>query len=382
MRVGIFVILLFQLLVSGSARAQSVCVPPEDRQDQWAVATPESVDLDADKLCSLIPTFETFTEGNLHAVLVARRGKLVFERYFTGEDAPITGGGGIITFGPETRHDLRSISKSVTALVLGIAIDRGWVGGVDAPVFSFFPEYADLRTPEKDRITLRHLLTMSQGLVWNEDISYSDPANTRTRMNRAADPYRFALEQPVAVSPGEKFVYSGASTALIGAILRKQTGRGIDALAQAHLFEPLGTTDVEWSRYPANGDPAADAGLRMRPRDLAKIGQLLMTRGKWNGKQVVPATWIDAATSRQISTSSTPGSLGYGYQFWLWHTYLTKRGEVPWIAGFGLGGQRLFVAPSLEMVVVINAGLYASYLQRNVPLSVLNNYVLQSTEPR
>jgi CubicO group peptidase (beta-lactamase class C family) len=151
---------------------------------------------------------------------------------------------------------------------------------------------------------------------------------------------------------------------------------------QAHLFDPLGIADVEWARHRHTGDPMAEGGLRMRPRDLAKIGQLVLARGRWNGKQIVPAAWIEAATARQISTSPTPGWFAYGYQFWLWNTYLAKKGDVLLVAGLGYGGQRLVVVPSLDLVAVIHAGLYGSYLQRTMPLSVINNYILTAADGR
>jgi CubicO group peptidase (beta-lactamase class C family) len=382
MRICAFALIAALALGSGAARGD--CAPPASGIDDWAIATPASVDLDGDRLCGLIPAFEKFREANLHAVLVVRHGKLVFERYFAGENpSPLAQDGGrAVAFNAETRHEIWSVTKSLTALMLGIAIERRWVAGIDEPVFSFFPEYADLRTPEKDRITLRHLLTMSHGLAWAEETDYRDPDNSQVRMMRATDPYRFVLEQPVVHAPGEKFVYSGASALLIGAILSKRTELGIDTLMQAHLFDPLGIADVEWARHRHTGDPMAEGGLRMRPRDLAKIGQLVLARGRWNGKQIVPAAWIEAATARQISTSPTPGWFAYGYQFWLWNTYLAKKGDVLLVAGLGYGGQRLVVVPSLDLVAVIHAGLYGSYLQRTMPLSVINNYILTAADGR
>jgi len=374
-------LVLTAALALGPTAAWSDCTPPVSGIDDWQIATPASVLLDGNRLCGLIPIFEKAREVNLHAVLVARRGRLVFERYFTGENDPVTGGGKqVVAFDAETRHDIWSVTKSITALMLGIAIDRGWVAGIDEPVFSFFPEYADLRTPEKDRIKLRHLLTMSQGLAWDENSDYRTVANSQVLMMRAVDPYRFALEQPVAHAPGEKFVYSGASAALIGAILKKKTDEGIDALVQKHLFDPLGIRDVEWARHRHTGDPMAEGGLRMRPRDLAKIGQLVLARGQWNGTQIVPAAWIEAATSRQVPADPRASWFAYGYQFWLWNTYVAKKGDVPLVAGFGYGGQRLVVVPSLDLVAVIHAGLYGSYLQRTVPLGIINSYILAAAD--
>jgi CubicO group peptidase (beta-lactamase class C family) len=141
------------------------------------------------------------------------------------------------------------------------------------------------------------------------------------------------------------------------------------------LFEPLGISDVEWERF-ASGEPRPASGLRMRPRDLIKIGQLVLNHGAWQGKQVVPADWIAAATSPQINGQQI---YFYGYQFWLGRSLLRGQ-QVDWIAGVGYGGQRLFIVPSLDMVVLVHAGLYTSSLQGWVPLSILNRYVLAGVD--
>src|SRR5262249_53493221 len=160
-----------------------------------------------------------------------------------------------------------------TSLVVGIALDRGWIKDLDAPVLSFFPEYADLRSPDKERITLRHLLMMSTGLAWDESIPYSDPQNSETQMYAAADPYRYVLERPVETAPGRSFNYMTGAPTLLGAVLRKITGTQIDEIEKEVLFGPLGIADAEWIKFD-NGDTMSGGGLRLRPRDLAKIGQL------------------------------------------------------------------------------------------------------------
>jgi CubicO group peptidase (beta-lactamase class C family) len=246
-------------------------------------------------------------------------------------------------------------------------------------VLSFFPEYSDLRTPEKDRITLRHLLTMSAGLEWHEhDTPYTSPANSENRMDDAPDPFRFVLEQAVVAPPGQIWNYNTGSMQLISAVLKKATGKSVDELARTLPFEPLGITDVEWSG-DGKTDLRAKPNLRLRPRDLAKIGQLVLQHGAWDGKQIVPASWIDGATIQQFKVSGWGGSFdGYGYFFWLGRSHIDGR-EVRWVAAQGLGGQRLFIVPALDLVVVVNAGLYKSYLQNSVPFAILNQYVLKAT---
>ena len=328
--------------------------------------------MDSALLAGLAPQFEGWRDANLHAALIVRRGRLVLEHYFTGEDEAWGTSLGRVSYHAGLKHDLRSITKSITSLLFGIAVDRGWIKDVDEPVFSFFPEHADLRTPAKDLIKLRHLLTMSAGLQWNEQIPYSDPANSERRMTDAPDPCRYVLEQPVARPPGIAYAYNGGLTTLLATILHKTSGRPIDALAAEMLLDPLGIRDVDWVRY-ADGTANAASGLRMRPRDLARIGQLVLDRGTWNGGRIVSEAWIGEATSPHVNGE---GLFFYGFQWWLGRS-LVKRREIRWIAGVGYGGQRLFIVPELELVVVVMAGLYDNPVLQSVPGEViLRRYAL------
>jgi CubicO group peptidase (beta-lactamase class C family) len=376
-RLGIAVAAM--LALSAVAAHADECSKPADLHDGWDVGAPEVRGLDPVVLCTIGPRFEAWHEANAHAVLVVRHGVLVYEHYFTGEDEAVGRGPlGRVAYDADKLRDLRSITKSVTSLLVGIALDRGWIKDIDTSVLSFFPEYVDLRTPEKDGITLRHLLTMSAGFAWNDpSMSFGNAADGETPMIRAADPYRYLLEQPPAEKPGQVWNYSSGETGLLAAVLYRASGKGLDALAQEVLFDPLGIRDVEWARY-ANGDPIAGWGLRMRPRDIAKIGQLVLDHGRWQGKQIVPETWIAQSTAPQIDAK---GSVFYGYLWWLGRS-LVERREVDWIAGVGLGGQRLFIVPDRDLVVVVTAGLYRSPLQDQVGFTVLNRYVLRAAASR
>lgn len=370
--VGVGLALLSPALSPASAPADepTACGAPVAGLDGWSIATPQSVGLEPRRLCALIGWLDGLRDANVHGVVVVRRGSLVFEHYRKGQDQrwgmPI----GEVAYGPVLRHDVRSISKSVVSLLVGIALDRKLIAGIDGPVSPFFPEYADLRTPDRDRILLRHLLTMSAGFAWNET-NYTDPANSEIRMTFAPDPYRFVLEQAIATPPGEKFTYSGGATALLGRIVEKVSGKPLEEFARETLFGPLGITDVEWVKMP-NGDAAAASGLRLRPRDVARLGQLMLAHGKWDGRQIVSAQWLQDSTTPQIEAADF---LLYGYQWWLGR-FLVDRREVPWVAGLGLGGQRLFVVPALDLVVVVTSGMYTSPMQRWVPWTLVRDYAV------
>jgi CubicO group peptidase (beta-lactamase class C family) len=164
---------------------------------------------------------------------------------------------------------------------------------------------------------------------------------------------------------------------LISAVLHQATGKTEDVLAQEFLFDPLGIHDVAWARYPGNNEPLAASGLAMRPRDLTKLGQLVLNHGAWDGRQIISAAWIDASITPQIQGSQL---YFYGYQWWLGRS-LVNLHQVDWAVGYGLGGQRLYIVPQLNMVVLVMAGLYRSDMQGWVPLQVLNRYALAAVQP-
>jgi CubicO group peptidase (beta-lactamase class C family) len=364
------------LALAPLSAAAETCAAPPDLGDGWKVAAPDTQGLDAAQLCAIGPRFDAWTQANAHAVLVVRNGALVYERYFTGADEKWGEPIGAVAHDAGKLHDVRSVTKSIVSLGIGIAIERGLIASVDVPVFSLFPEYADLRTPEKEKTTLQHLLTMSAGFAWNENVPYSDPRNSEVQMFTATDPIRHVLSQPLATPPGRVYNYNGGLTMLLAAAVKKATGRPFDQFLQEALFDPLGITQVEWLR-DRHGDPWPASGLRLRPRDLARIGQLVLLRGAWQGKQIVPAAWIDQSITPQINGE---GLFYYGYQWWLGRT-MVAREDVSWASAVGWGGQRMFVVPSKGLVVVVHAGLYRGPIfQGLVGSTVLNGYVLPALQ--
>lgn len=363
------------LLIPAFAQAQD-CGAPAAVDDGWTRATPAEVGLDGARLCGLDKLLEQWPQRNIHAVVVARRGKLVMERYFTGADERWGTQLGDVKHAPDVMHDLRSISKSVVALTVGIALGDGNFPALDSPVFDAFPEFATLATPEKRKITFRQLLTMSSGFAWDETIPYSNPANSELRLINSANPVRYVLEQPLAAAPGEIYNYNGGNTTLLAAVVAKLTGKGIEDYAREKLFAPLGITASEWVRMPASGEAAAASGLRLRPRDTAKLGQLMLTDGQWNGRQILPMGWAADSVKPRINGA---GVYFYGYQWWLGRSLLAGR-EVDWIAGFGWGGQRLFIVPTLDLVVFVNSGHYRDGLQNLIPAAILNQLVLPAVK--
>ena len=336
------------------------CGVPARMEDGWPVAAPQREGLDARRICAIGPRLASLDGADPNGVVVARRGSLVYEHYFAGKDKLWREPSARVPHDARTLHRIESITKSVVAILAGIAIDRRLLAGVDLPVVSFFPEDADLRTPEQDKITVGNLLSMTSGIAWNEGAtSYNDAANiNRRRILTERDPDRFVLRQPMAATPGSVWNYSGGGVGLLASVLQKATRRQLDIFAKRVLFAPLGIADWQWAPL-ADGDPSASGGLLLRPRDLAKIGQLVLDRGLWRGKRVVSAGWIKQMTSPHAPRGwrFRGGIYSYGYLWWLGRSAVGGR-TVDWVGGIGWGGQRLFVVPSLGLVVAATAGLY------------------------
>jgi CubicO group peptidase (beta-lactamase class C family) len=357
-----------------------VCGAPSMLDDGWPIDTPENVGLDGTRLCGIAARLKDIS-ANVHAVVVVRHGKLVFEQYFSGYDDPWGVPEGQFHFDATTRHDMRSVSKSVTSLLVGIAVDRKLIGGVDEPAVKFFPEFASVTAPGWDRITIRDLLTMSSGIKWDENLPWTDPRNDEPHLGKDPEPLRYILAKPIAEPPNTVWNYNGGETDLLGAIIERISRKPFDDFARDALFHPLGISDWEWGRYE-NGRFSAAAGLRLRPRDAAKIGQVVLNHGNWNGQQIVPATWIEQSIVPRFQAIGYFGGLFfYGYQWWLGRT-LARDQEVTWIAAVGLGGQRVFIIPDLDLVVMTTAGLYTSPRQGDASLDILYRFVIPSVLDR
>lgn len=344
-----------------SLAAETSCAVPANIGDGWEVSTPRSSGFDAQALCAVLAGVKS-GEANIHSVIVERHGRLVAELYRRGPDTSMKFLLGLnlfasnADFGPATLHDIRSVSKSVIGLLVGIAKQKGEIKSLAIPVLDFYPEYADLRSPERDAINLEHLLTMSSGLQWDEDALPND----ETRM--FWKPYRYVLARPLTAKPGNEFHYNSGGTAVLADILIRTSGKPLKELVRTELFEPLGITDWEWAT-DLRGREIAFTGLRMRPRDLAKIGRMLLEHGQWHGRQIVPADWVAESPRPHIRTGfrSPPTAtyeLQYGYQRWVGNIDWQGK-KLDWSAGFGNGGQRLFMVPELDLTVVMTAGGYS-----------------------
>jgi len=325
---------------------------PALRPDGWTRSTPEAAGFDGDRLQAELAQL---MDGrlNLHGVVVARQGRLVAEAYRRGPDHPqFTLFRRTVTFGPEVVHDTRSVGKTVIALLVGVAQAQGRLGSLDTPVLDFFPELAGRVPPARRRITLAHLLGMSTGLRWRE-AGVGFP-NDEDRLAWKASPVAFLLGREAVAEPGTTFTYCSGATVALAEVLTRVMGRPWTEVARTELFQPLGITDVTWVT-DLRGRPMPNSGLRLRPRDLAKLGRLLLEGGRWEGRPLVPAAWIEALGRPRLPT----GFEGTRYGLHLWTgTVRWQDRELPWQAAFGNGGQRVYVVPALDLTVVTTGGAY------------------------
>lgn len=344
----------------------------------WDKVTPEAAGFAA----SLERRFDAGLESGLlrdfHALAMSRNGKLVFERYFEGRDETWGDDIGHVVFGPDTLHDLRSVTKSIASLLYGIALEQGLVPALDAPVVDGFPEYPELvADPERRRITVEHTLNMAMGMEWDENRPYTDPLNSEIAMEMALDRYRFILERPIVEPPGQRWIYSGGAVALIGALLTRGTKQSLSDFARENLFGPLGINDFYWCSG-ADGEESAASGLRMTTRGLLRIGDMLASSGVFAGRQIVPKSWIDACMTSAIQTAY---DTGYSR---LWYLESARApafdGSRLWAGGFGNGGQRLWFSPSTGIAAVAYLGQYNDWSSWIMPTRFWLEIVMRNFE--
>jgi CubicO group peptidase (beta-lactamase class C family) len=243
------------------------------------------------------------------------------------------------------------VTKSVTATLFGVAMQRGQLKDVSSPLLSYFSKYDVSKVdPRLRKATLEDLLTMRSGIEWHEQDRPLDSTNTTMQLEASKDWIRFTLSQPMDAEPRTKWVYNSGGSALMAEVLRDISGMHADEYARRFLFEPLGIQSFKWKKTPT-GHPDTEGGLYLAALDLARIGQLYLDDGKWKGRQILKPGFAAEATARRVERiNANPNSPGYGYQWWRYD----RRGVDVW-AGNGFGGQFLVVIPSRRVVAVANS---------------------------
>jgi CubicO group peptidase (beta-lactamase class C family) len=331
-----------------------VYTQPEVTGDGWSSASLTDADID---LAPITEAMEGIRRGDyprVHGIVVARRGRLVLEEYFQGHVYV----NAVQRFGPEVFfdrdriHQLASVTKSITSTLTGLAIEHGFIGGEDAPVYIFFPEYEELFDPLERQITVRHLLTMTSGWAWSENTEWGVSSNDMYGFNVASDPLVYLFNQEMDADPGTRWVYNGGAVTLLGKVVEKASGLDLETFSERYLFTPMGVTDFTWP-YMRPDLIAAHGDARLRPRDMAKLGQMFLDGGLWAGERLLSEAWVDRATA---------GALGgdYGYLWW-GDGYRDGQRAYRSYSARGWGGQRITVFPELDMVVVLTGGNYETW---------------------
>jgi CubicO group peptidase (beta-lactamase class C family) len=288
--------------------------------DEWRTATPKEQDMDPARLQQMMDLIDE--QGfAYHSVLVVRHGRIVFEEYRNG-------------YNQDTKHHLQSVTKSFSSMLIGIAIHQGFLEGVEQKVVDLFPDHtiANLDA-RKQRLTLEHLLTMSDGMEQHEI----------DRISR--DAVQHILDRPMVREPGEAWAYNSSSSILLGGILEQATGQDVLAFAREYLFDPLGIEEVGWDKTPGD-DYRTDSGLHLTPRDMARFGYLMLRGGTWDGKEIVTPEWVARSTETHYQTGT---GKGYGYQWWTLGDGI--------FAAQGHYEQKIYVVPQADMVVVFTANI-------------------------
>lgn len=352
--------------------AQAANAPAvQKRNDGWAIATLESAGLAAKPLAGMTAAIRAGDFKKIGSVLIARHGQLVYEAYFDGD--------------ADTLRDTRSATKSITDLLVGIAISEKKLSGVDAKVLALLPKHArKLQNPDprKDKITVEDFLTMSSPLEcddWNDA-----SRGNEERMYVVEDWAQFILDLPIRgrmhlgeqIEPppyGRYFSYCTGGVFTLSEVLEMRTGQRADRYAQEKLFGRLGVSDAQWVYSPLN-IPQTGGGLRLTSRDLLKIAQLTLNGGSWQGTRIVDEAWVRTSIRPHARIDD---ETEYGYLWWL-KSFKSGGKSYPAFFMSGNGGNKVVALPDLDMAVVLTSTNYNTRGMHEQTEALLTDYILQA----
>ena len=347
-------LILFILSCGNSKKEVTIGMKQEKRQEFWKSSTPEEQGMDSKTLLEIYKYIEDQHEV-IHSILIIRNGYIVLEAYYN----PYT---------REQKHILNSCTKSFVSALIGIAIEKGYIKGVDSNILDYFTGYDIINNDElKKKIRIKHLLTMTSGIDWPQ----YGPDNISDQMGKSDDWIQFILDRPMATEPGNQTNYSNGDAHLLSAIIQKATGKTSLDFGWEHLFRPLGISDVTWYIDP-QGINIGSATIYIIPRDMAKFGYLYLNKGKWGGKSIVPADWIDTSFQSQTKMPTKGGPVDYGYYWWLY----PERGLYE---AWGGQGQRIGVFPELNIVTVMTSDIPTDS-PRSPFFSNIYEYIVESVK--
>ena len=269
-------------------------------------------------------------EDNIFSTLISKNGTIVFQEYYNGKTN-------------ESLCDVQSLTKGIISILIGIAIDKEYIKSVDEPIEKYFPnEFKNLADNKKKAITIRHILNQTSGLSWKGYLEHEDWLNSE-------DPVSFVLKKDLENEPGENYNYNSGATHLLSVIISKTTGKTTLEFANEVLFQPLNTNLVDWQKRNKGYYDGSGLGLKMKPIDLMKIGQLLESNGSWEGKQLVSKEWIQKLFDESEKSSAKWGLRNSKHGF-CWYISEFKGNRIDY--GMGYGGQFIIMIPNKELIIV------------------------------
>lgn len=366
----------------------------------WATGTPASVGVSEAVLDSIDAEIQAGKYGFMDHFLVIRHGRVVYDRRYRNDYDRAYGDSTRHATGLRVHHQsgafnyfntwwhpyyrrgdlhtLQSVTKTVTSMIIGVAVTRGEFPSLDTPVLTFFDstKVANL-DDRKRRMTIRHLMTMTSGIDWNENLPYADTSNAGVRMEASYDWTQFTIDRRMAGEPGASFNYNSGASALLAHIFFEITGTDIEEYAARTLFAPLGIRDWYWKRTPA-GLPDTEGGLYLAAGDLAKLAYLFLHDGEWDGLRVISRDWVRQSVSPLVAFGGARGGAAYGLKWWLYRNPVDSTRTV-W-AGSGFGGQRPLIVPESDLIIVTYAWNILPG-QPGLPLAPTLRRVLRGTSP-
>ena len=358
-----YIYCLLSLFIFAYISCQYQTVPQDKTTSKsfWPVSTPEAEGIDPLVIDSIHLEIQDGTYGLVDAFLVIRNGKIVADHRYEQDYESVMMQYDTTNhqynydhtawhpYYRETElHTMQSVTKSVTSILFGIAVDEGLIPNVKSSAMPYFSNYqVDASDPRRKAMTLEDLLTMRSGIEWDEE-NYDEAHNSCILMELSDDWVQYVLDQPMDRMPGKQFEYNSGASVLLGKIVREATGQRIDQWAEEKLFNPLGI-DYYWKITP-QGEVDTEGGLYLSTYSLAKIGYLMLNDGIWEGKQVVSKEWVNRSLSPSVNFGADQ-SQGYGYQWWIPHH---ENGSMKIYAGNGYGGQFVFGIPDEDLLVVFN----------------------------
>ncbi|WP_271783176.1 serine hydrolase domain-containing protein [Aquimarina algiphila] len=348
----------FTLLISTLCYGQNTYLysQPKEHNDGWKTNNLQSQKIDTTRIYKLFSQILN-QKNKLHSVLLIKNDQLIIEEYFN-------------TISADQPHDLRSTTKSIRSILMGIAIDKGFIASVDDPISKYLknPIVTKNIDNRKEKITIKHLLTMSSGFDCNDWNKKSK--GQEDKVSRKKDWLQYTLNLPMINEPGAVSNYCSMGAILITEIISQASGMTIDKFADQYVFNDLGITNVHWGHTSDKEIIPSGKRLYMTSRDMAKIGQLILNNGLWNEKQIVSQKWIEESTTPKTKITG----IDYGY-FWWNIPFKIEEKMVISKTATGNGGQYIMIFPTLDMVAVFTGGAYNSQ-EDKLPFAIMKDIFL------